>query len=152
MTESQTGARVIRSVGAVLAGAIVNVALSLATDFLLEKAGVLPEPGHTAGSGVLLVATIYRTIYGVLGCYIAALLAPSRPMLHAVVLGFIGFVMSIFGAVLTWNRTAEFGPHWYPVALVVLALPTAWLGGKLRENQLRGSPAPLVTTGRDLRD
>jgi len=43
--------------------------------------------------------------------------------------------VSIFGAVVTWNRAAEFGPHWYPLALVVLAMPQAWLGGKMRETQ-----------------
>jgi hypothetical protein len=85
----------------------------------------MPQSGHPAGSGPLLLATIYRTVYGVLGSYVAALFAPSRPMLHAMVLGFIGLVMSIAGAVVTWDRAAEFGPHWYPVALVVLALPTA---------------------------
>ena len=86
----------------------------------------------------MLLATIYRTVYGVLGCYIAARLAPSKPMLHAMVLGFLGFALSIVGVVMTWNRTAEFGPRWYPIALVVLALPTAWLGGKLRERQVSG--------------
>jgi hypothetical protein len=138
MPEPQPAVRLIRSIGAVFAGIIVNVALSLLTDFVLEKAGVLPPPGHPAGSGPLLLATIYRTIYGVLGSYVTALFAPSRPMLHAMVLGFIGFAVSILGAVITWNRSAEFGPHWYPVVLVLLALPTAWLGGKVRERQLRG--------------
>jgi hypothetical protein len=136
MTESLPTFRLLRSIGAVLAGAIVSVTLSLVTDAVLQKVGVLPQLGHPAGSGPLLVATIYRTVYGVLGAYLTALLAPSRPMLHAMILGFIGFVMSILGAVMTWSRAAEFGPHWYPVALVVLALPTARLGGKLRERQL----------------
>jgi hypothetical protein len=137
MAEPKPASHVLRSIGAVVAGAIVNVALSLVTDFLLEKAGVLPHPGHPATSGPLLLATVYRTIYGVLGSYVAARLAPSRPMLHAMVLGFIGFALSLLGVVMTWNRTAEFGPRWYPVALVLLALPTAWLGGKLRLRQLR---------------
>jgi len=75
----------------------------------------------------------------VLGSYIAARLAPSRPMLHAVVLGILGFVVSVIGAILTWNHTAEFGPHWYPIALVILALPTAWVGGMLRDLQVEQS-------------
>ena len=136
MTEPKPALHILRSIGAIAAGAIVNVALSLITDLLLEKMGVLPEVGHPAGSGPLLLATVYRTVYGVLGAYIAARLAPSRPMLHALVLGFIGFALSTLGAVLTWNHTDQFGPHWYPVALVALALPTAWLGGKLYERQL----------------
>ncbi len=40
------------------------------------------------------------------------------------------------GAVATRNAGPAFGPHWYPIALIVTALPTAWLGGKLRVMQL----------------
>lgn len=140
MTEPKSAFHILRSIGAIVAGAIVGITLSLITDSLLMKTGVLPEPGHPAGSGPLLLATIYRTVYGVLGAYIAARLAPSRPLLHAMVLGFIGFIVSIVGAVVTWADAAKYGPHWYPVALIVLALPTAWLGGKLRERQLFSPP------------
>ena len=42
---------------------------------------------------------------------------------------------ALVGAVATWN--AGLGPHWYPIALVVLALPQAWLGGKLYEKTWR---------------
>jgi hypothetical protein len=52
-------------------------------------------------------------------------------MAHALAGGFIGLVVSTIGAFATWNRGPAFGPHWYPVALIILALPTAWLGGKL---------------------
>jgi hypothetical protein len=31
----------------------------------------------------------------------------------------------------TWNK--NLGPHWYPIALVILAIPQCWLGGKLFE-------------------
>jgi hypothetical protein len=101
-------------------------------------AHVFPPLGAsmTGYDGPLLLATIYRTLYGVLSSYIAARLAPYRPMLHAMVLGALGFAVSILGAVVTWNKGPAFGPHWYPVALVVLALPTAWLGGKLRLAQV----------------
>ena len=86
--------------------------------------------------GALLLATIYRTIYGVLGTYITACLAPSRPMQHALAGGFIGLVVSMVGAAVTWNKGPAFGPHWYPLALIVLAMPMAWAGGKLRVMQL----------------
>jgi hypothetical protein len=35
------------------------------------------------------------------------------------------------GTVVTWNRGPAFGPHWYPLALIVIAMPCAWVGGKL---------------------
>lgn len=121
---------------------ITGIFLSLGTDEVLHMVHVFPPWDQPAGDGPLLLATIYRTVYGVLGSYIAAWLAPNRPMLHALVLGFLGFAVSIFGAVFTWNKGPLFGPHWYPVALIVLAIPTAWVGGKLRLAQMNSAPAP----------
>ncbi len=37
--------------------------------------------------GPLLLATVYRTVCGVVGSYIIARLAPDRPMQHALVGG-----------------------------------------------------------------
>jgi len=127
-----------RSVGAVVAGIVTAVGLTLVTDLVLQGMGFFPPAGQPARDGPLAVATLYRIIYGVLGSYVSARLAPDRPMWHAMIPGILGFVVSIVGAAATWNRGAEFGPHWYPVALVVTALPCAWVGGFLRERQLRG--------------
>lgn len=123
--------RVLRSVAAVLAGALVGILLSVATDAVLHALGLLPEADKPASNPVLLAATFYRTVYGVLGAWLAARIAPARPMLHVTVLGTLGLAASLFGAIYTWNKGPAFGPHWYPVALTVLALPTAWLGGWL---------------------
>ena len=86
---------------------------------------------------LFLVATAYRIVYGVLGSYITARLSPTRPMQHALIVGVVGLVLSSAGAAATWNAGPEFGPRWYPLALVATALPCAWLGGKLRVTQLR---------------
>lgn len=110
---------------------LASIILSIGTDVSMHAIGLLPALGEPASSPMLLVATLYRSVYGVIGSYIAARLAPSQPMTHALILGFLGFVVSLIGAVVTWNKGPAFGPHWYPVALIVLALPTAWLGGKL---------------------
>jgi hypothetical protein len=77
---------------------------------------------------LLPVATIYRTIHGVLGCYLTARLAPNRPMLHASILGATRLAVSIAGVVVAWNRVAECAPPWYPLALLVLAMPHSWAG------------------------
>ncbi len=139
MSESQPPRRIGRSIVAVLAGILVGVVLSLGTDVVLHSIGVFPPWGQSmvGFEGALLLATAYRTVYGVAGSYITARLAPDRPMPHALVLGALGLAVSILGAAVTWNKGPAFGPHWYPLALVVLALPTAWVGGKLRVMQLR---------------
>lgn len=128
----------LRSVGAVVAGALAGIVLSLGTDALLRAIGAFPALGQPMSGSYFLLATTYRTVYGVIGAYITARLAPARPMLHALVLGSFGLVASTAGAVMTWNKVPSLGPHWYPLALIVLAIPPAWLGGELRLLQLRG--------------
>jgi hypothetical protein len=138
MSESR---RVWRSVGAVVAGALVGIVLSTATDFLLHALRVVPDVAHLWSNPQLLLATAYRTVYSVLGSYLCARLAPFQPMKHSLVLGFLGLGASLSGALLTWNR--NLGPHWYPVALILLALPTAWAGARIRIAQMRTSVAAV---------
>jgi hypothetical protein len=138
MSDSNPLRRIGRSVAAVLAGMVVGIILTLGTDIVLHAIGVFPPWGHSmvGFDGVLELATVYRTIYGIAASYLIARLAPARPMQHALVGGFIGLVVSILGAAVTWNKGPAFGPHWYPLALDVLALPQAWAGGRLRVMQL----------------
>lgn len=124
-----------RRILAVFAGVLVNVVLSIATDAAMVAVGVYPpldEPKKFT-TPLLLLATLYRTVYGVGGSYLTARLAPDHPMGHALALGFAGLLASIAGAVAMW----DFGPNWYPLALVALALPGAWAGGRLRVMQMR---------------
>ena len=137
MSETQPARSIGRSIGALLAGFVVVVILSLGTDLGLQKAGIFPPLGQIMSNALFLLATVYRTVYAVVGSYITARLAPDRPMGHALVGGGIGLVLAVVGAVVTWNK--DLGPHWYPLALIVTALPCAWVGGKLRLMQLRAS-------------
>ncbi len=137
MSETHLPRRIGRSIGAVLAGMLAVIVLSIGTDVVLHATGVFPPWGQPASDALLLLATAYRTVYGVAGGYIAARLAPDRPMTHALALGVVGLAASILGAVVTWNKGPAFGPHWYPLALIVLAMPQAWAGGKLWVMQLR---------------
>jgi hypothetical protein len=135
MPDAQSSRTLGRSILAVVAGILVGIALTLLTDAILHKIGFFPPLGESTPSGPLAVATAYRIVYSILASYIVARLAPSRPMMHALISGAIGVVASIAGAAATWNK--NFGPHWYPVALILTALPCAWAGGKIRLAQLR---------------
>jgi hypothetical protein len=138
ITETHPRRRIGRSIGAVLAGMVAGIVATLVTDIVLHKVGVFPPWGESmlGFDRALLLATTYRTVYGVAASYIIARLAPDRPMGHALVGGAVGLAVSILGAAATWNKGPAFGPHWYPLALVVLAMPQAWAGGKLRVMQL----------------
>jgi surface polysaccharide O-acyltransferase-like enzyme len=123
---------VFKSIGAVLAGFLAIVILSVGTDTVLEQAGVLPN-GALFDTGLLLLALMYRSLYSVIGAYIAARLAPNRPMRHALALGVLGIFVSALGAL----AAQDLGPAWYGLALVLVSLPLAWLGGK--EFELRSA-------------
>lgn len=131
MSDLGSSKRVGRSVWAIVAGILVGVALTLATDMVLHAARVYPPWGQPVSSGPLVLGTAYRAVFGVVAAYVTARLAPYRPMAHALAGGFLGLIVSAIGAVVTWNRGPAFGPHWYPIALIVIALPYAWLGGRL---------------------
>jgi peptidoglycan/LPS O-acetylase OafA/YrhL len=126
----------LRSFGAVLGGFVVILVLSTAVDVILHATGVFPPWGKPMSDPLFALATAYRIVISIFGCYIAARLAPDRPMRHALALGVFGVVVSTVATIVTWNRGPEFGPHWYPIALILVAMPCAWIGGKLGERKI----------------
>jgi hypothetical protein len=120
--------RIPRRIGAVAAGLIAIFAVTTGVDIAMHLCGIFPPMGAPPMStGLFLLALGYRLAIDVAGCWLTARLAPDRPMAHALALGGIGLVLSLAGAIVLWNA----GPHWYPIALAVSSLPSAWLGGRL---------------------
>lgn len=126
-----------RSMVAIIVGFVIVVIAPLGTDAIMHATGVFPPWGQPMSDGLFVLATVYRTIFSIAGSYLTARLALNRPLQHVLVGCVIGIALSLVGTVATWNRGPEFGPHWYPLALIAVALPTAWIGGKLREQQLK---------------
>src|SRR5262245_18775415 len=119
-----------RSAGAVAAGVLTVIVVSLAIDEVFHLIHVYPdwnEPMPQTGLNVLALS--YRRAVAVLGGDITARLSPRTPMFHAMVTGGIGFVLSLLGVAAAIAMEAE--PLWYPIALVVTAIPCTWLGAKL---------------------
>ena len=120
-----------RSVAAIIFGIVAGAVLSILTDTILEQSGIAPSVADQLENGsptwILILATVYRSIYTAVSGYLGAALAPSRPMRHAMILGGIAFVANLAGGIAMW----EYGQHWYPAALAVLAIPSALYGGKL---------------------
>ena len=120
----------LKSIGALIGGFVTVVILSIGTDLILEKVGIFPPPNpELFVTWMLVLALIYRSAYTVAGGYVTARLAPNRPMRHAIILGCIGIVAGTIGAVVGWKLQH----HWYPISLIVTALPCSWLGGKLKK-------------------
>jgi len=122
-----------RSVWAVFAGVLFIIVVTTIVDVLLHLAGVYSAMNQPMNDRLALLATSYRIVISVAGAWLTAKLAPDKPMRHALILGAVGVVLGVFGLVYTWNM--GLGPHWYPIALVVLAIPQCWLGGKLYERR-----------------
>lgn len=127
---------ILKSIGAVLAGFVTVVVFSIGMDFILESLGFFPPQSEPDSYTwwMLLLALIYRSVATVAGGYVTAKLAPDQPMRHAIILGIVGMAAGTVGAIVTWNLTSQ---HWYPIALVVTALPCTWLGGKLKTNKIQ---------------
>lgn len=131
-----------RSVIAIVVGFVVIAAFAFGTDALLRAAlpGQFDANGRVDSVPLLTLTLAYITLYATFGCYVTARLAPSRPTRHALVLGLLGLASNVVGTVQMWHTA----PAWYHVAALALVMPTAWLGGRLRERQLAARPIPLV--------
>lgn len=133
METTRAGAmpRILQSIAAVFAGFVVVFALSTGIDAVLHAMGVFPSPDQRMPQPELnLLALSYRLVVTVLGGYVTAWIAPSHKMRHAVILGLIGTAAALAGCIVMIPK--DFGPAWYPIALVITALPCCWLGGRLR--------------------
>jgi peptidoglycan/LPS O-acetylase OafA/YrhL len=136
-SETKPSRRILRRIGAVLAGFLVVAILDTSIDAILHATGVYPPLFQPMKTSLWLLAIGYRTVDGITGGYVVARLAPDRPVAHALALGVIGVLLSAGAVVATWSKGPEFGPKWYPLTLVAIALPCALIGGLLRARQLQ---------------
>jgi peptidoglycan/LPS O-acetylase OafA/YrhL len=132
-----TSRRILRRIGAVLAGLVLIIILDNGLDVIMHATGIYPPWFQPMATGLWLLALGYRTIDSIAGSYLTARLAPDRPLAHALFLGCLGVLFSSVGVIATWNKGPEFGPKWYPIALAILAIPCSLIGGTLRQRQLR---------------
>ncbi len=124
-----------KSLGAIVAGFIATVVITTLVDMIMHQTGVFPSFDVVMSDELFMLALSYRIILNSFGCFIAAKLAPYFPMKHAFALGIFGMIMAGVGAYMMWDK----GPVWYSIANILIALPCAWIGGKLYEKQSKKS-------------
>ena len=127
----------MKSIAAVVVSFVLVAALFVLTDAALHALGIMPL-GAVFDAKLLAVALFYRVVYTIIGGYVAAKMAPSKPLWHALALGIIGMCVTISGAMIN----AVLGPAWYAWGLVILALPSVWLGAYLYTPALATKQAP----------
>src|SRR5204863_4223111 len=104
MSETERPPRTLRSIGAVVAGLLFIFIVTTMIGVVLHATGVFPPWGQPMSDALFGLATAYRIVISIAGCWIAARLAPNRPMGHALALGAVGVVLSAIGAAVTWNK------------------------------------------------
>jgi hypothetical protein len=113
----------MRSVIAIVAGYLV---FGVSSAILFRVAGqdphLLPTPGF------FLCSVAYGTAFAATGGYLAARLAPRRPMIHAAVVAALLGVGAL--AAIVFERSA--GSIWSQLLVLFLMTPAALGGGYLR--------------------
>lgn len=131
--------KTVKQIGAVLAGFLTVVILSVATDAIFEAAGIFPSASDQSrfATWMLAIAFVYRSIYAVAGGYVCAALSVEQKKRQVTILGIIGTAGGIAGVIYGWSMSEQYGwsmfDLWYPVALAVTAFPLTWFGGSLKK-------------------
>lgn len=123
----------LKSILAVVVGFILVGVLALAADFAVHAAApdAYDAKGRTENLAVLLLALLYTPVFGAVGGYVTARLAPGNPQRHALALGILGLVFSVPVVMAHWNDA----PAWYHIVSLLTVVPAAWLGGSWRARQ-----------------
>lgn len=127
-----------QSILSIAAGFAFMIILMRLSEYALEQMGLYDasQPLRIyGGQPVLYVFFIERIVLTILGGYIAAWLAPSRLLLHAVLLGSFAAIYRLLN--LVTGAQQSYGIAWYLFGLVLLAIPTAWLGGYIYTRMLK---------------
>jgi hypothetical protein len=120
-----------KSLWAVVAGTLFIIVVTTLADIVLHLVHVYAAWDQPLDPKLAVLATAYRIVISVAGAYLTASLAPKLPMKHALILGCVGIPLGTLGIIA--NMFKPMGPMWYPIALVVLAVPQCWLGGQIYE-------------------
>jgi hypothetical protein len=131
-----------RSILAIVVGFVLTAVLNVGTNAVLAKAApdLIPTGAPVTDPAALVLVCVYVAAFGILGCYVTARLAPSRPLFHALLLGGIALAMSIPVTIMAWNDT----PAWFNVYNLLAVMPYAYVGGRIRERQLERQGGTLA--------
>lgn len=131
---------IFNSVRAIVIGFFFIGGLSFAADVVVRK--FVPTAfvgGRTDSIPILILTLVYVAMFAIVGSYTTAHLAPRNPMKHAVVLGVLGLIFTTIGTIVVWSSA----PAWYHVTSLALVMPYAWIGGRLREIEIRNGTSEI---------
>ncbi|MES2681486.1 MAG: hypothetical protein V4635_16435 [Bacteroidota bacterium] len=128
----------LKNISAVILGFSITLVLTRGTDILLENTGIFPtvEQQQKFGFNILwmnLVAISYRIVFTIAGGFITVKLSASKPIRNIMILGITGTMIAIAGNLVVSQipEMADVLPLWFSIALVIIAYPSVWIGGRL---------------------
>ncbi len=117
----------LRHIVPVVVGGAVILMLTIVTDNWLASRGMLPTAGTVPTVAAMLLVTAYRGLFTIVGCHMAARLAPAgQPRIrYALALGALLLVLNVVGA----RSNSGLFPTWYVLVNLALPIPWAIIGG-----------------------
>jgi hypothetical protein len=123
----------------ILAGFVTTAVLSTAVDHIFHVTEVYPPYGAPMrDTGLLLLAFSYRCVLTVLGAYITALIAKDRAFKATLILGIVGSLLWLAGAIAMW----EFAEPWYNIVGVLTGVPLSMTGWRIYTLQAMRTSQP----------
>ena len=120
----------LRSILAVAAGFALWTVLWLGSNGLTAAAApdAFNPDGSTDAVGLLLLFLVLSVVFSVVSGYVTALVARRKEAQHALYLGLLLLAVGLFVQVQVWDLM----PLWYHLLFLVLLVPAALVGGRLR--------------------
>jgi len=121
--------KVLRSIAAVVVSYIVVYGIVFLSDPVL--AHLFPGqyvPGKVPPLYLLWISTAIYALASILGGWLCARIAPSKPGLHLLVLFVIGEGFGVFFTVHNWG----IWPHWNSFVWLAIWPLCLWIGGRIR--------------------
>jgi hypothetical protein len=122
---------VVRSIVAVAAGFFAATVMSLGGDLAFRRMSpdAFDANGHARGDGTLFIMMSYEALFVLIAGYVTARLAIRRTYAHALVMAAVVLLARGSTVLLTWDTA----PPWFHLGVLLLIVPLALLGVKLRE-------------------
>ena len=124
---------IFKSIGALIAGYLLSALLTGVTIWVLGT--LFPESYQPENAGWVVFNVVYGCVFAVIGGYVTARLAPSKPFRHALILGILMALFAAFTGYMTSVAppSPEYAlqPGWYYPVLAITVLPSILLGAWL---------------------
>lgn len=123
----------LRSIGAIAVGYLAYIILSGIGGFVLVMSfpEVASQVPRDPGTGFLVAGLVLGVLFAIVGGYITAVMAKTAEIRHALSLGGVIVLLGLVSMVAMSSPQ----PLWAQLSGLIFAVPSVYLGGRLRVKQ-----------------